>query len=204
VSNFREPADILQIAPANVDVEEDHIAVFLLSLNEVAELRFNVEESLRQSLARSDTVHSQIDRGDPRSSDFIDERLVQQVAIGGKIHEKTVLSSVPYHVEDKILAKQRLPAHQRNDTATEGFEPVHSAFRRVQVHTGQPLVRVVVILEAVVAVFVTAPLGEEVAENRSEFIGVNAGVEIRNGPTAEGASPIDGFVEDCLHPGFLL
>ena len=38
-------------------------------------------------------------------------------------------------------------------------------------------VRVIVMLEAVVAIDVTAPLSEEVAQNGSELAGVDAGVE---------------------------
>jgi hypothetical protein len=53
-----------------------------------------------------------------------------------------------------------------------------------------------------VAVNIATPLGEEVAKNRSEFIGVNAGFEVRNGPAAEGANSIEGLVLCLLHPGF--
>jgi hypothetical protein len=59
-------------------------------------------------------------------------------------------------------------------------------------------------LEAVVAIDVTAPLGEEVAQNGSELAGVDAGVEIRNDPASEGANTVDGLVKHCLHPGLLL
>jgi hypothetical protein len=55
-----------------------------------------------------------------------------------------------------------------------------------------------------VAVYVAAPLGEQVTEHRPEFVGVNTGVKVRNGPTSKSANPVEGFVKHCLHPGLLL
>src|SRR4030042_91920 len=204
VRDLCEQSDVLDVVPANIDVEEEQIAVFLLPLHKVSKLGFNVEEGLRESLPWCNAVYSEVDSSDSAFSNFVDKGFVQQVPVRGKIHEKSFFCSVPDHFEDKVFAKQGFPSHERNDTASQRVKPVHRTLGGFQVHAGQAFIGVIVVLEAVVTVYVTLPLCEKVAKHGSEFIGVNAGVKIRNGPSSEGSGPIKGFVEHCLHPGRLL
>ncbi len=109
VGDLRQHANILQIVPANVDVEEDKVSIFFLSLHKVPELRFNVEEHLGQSPSGSDTVYGEIDCRNSRLPDFIDEKLVQQIAVCREVHEKTVLRAIPHHFENEVFAKKGFP-----------------------------------------------------------------------------------------------
>ena len=114
------------------------------------------------------------------------EGLVHEISVGGQIHEEPVFRAVADDLQNEILAQQRLAAHKGNYPAADGLKPVHRILGRFNVHTRQ----VIVVLKAIVAVYITAPLGEEVAEDWSELTGVNAGVYIGERPASDGADTV--------------
>jgi hypothetical protein len=201
VRDLREQSDVLDVVPANIDVEEEQIAVFLLPLHKVSKLGFNVEEGLRESLPWCNAVYSEVDGSDSGFSNFVDKGFVQQVPVRGKVHEKSFFCSVPDHFEDKVFAKQGFPSHERNDTASQRVKPVHRTLGGFQVHAGQAFIGVIVVLEAVVTVYVAVPLCEKVAKHGSEFIGVNAGIKVWKRPSAKCANTVEGLIFRRLHPG---
>ena len=177
---------ILDVCPADVDIEEYDITVLFLLFDQITELWFNIEEGLGQALARGHAVHGQVYRGHTRMTDLVYEDLVHEIPVGGQIHEEPLFRTVADDLQNEIFAQQRLAAHKGNYPAAEGLKPIHRILGRFNVHTWQ----VIVILKAVVAVYITAPLGEEVAEDWSELTGVNAGVYIGEHPASDGADTV--------------
>ena len=71
VGDLREQLDVLEIGPADIDVEEDDEAVLFLLVDQIPELGFDGQQGFRQTLAGHDADHRQIDRrqaGPARSS----------------------------------------------------------------------------------------------------------------------------------------
>jgi hypothetical protein len=103
VSDLGQRPHILYVGFADVDIEEDEVAVFLLLFDEITELRLNREQGLWQAFAGRYTVHGQIYRSHACPTRLVDEVFVQKIPIGGQIHKKTFLGAVADNFQDEIL-----------------------------------------------------------------------------------------------------
>ena len=193
-SDLRQQLHVFDIGFADVDIEKEQITVFFLPFNQVSKLRLNTHEGLWQAFARGYAVNSQIYGGYTCSPHFVYKFLVHEIPVGGKIHEEFVFRAITDNLENKTLAHQRFPTHEGDDTATHRLEPVNGALGRFQVHAWFA----VVILETVVAIYVTAPLRIEVAKDGSELPGMNAGVNVRDRPASNSSEAIKALVTDSF------
>jgi hypothetical protein len=178
----------------DVDVEEDEVPVLLLLLDGVAELRFDREQRLRKPFARRDAIHREVDRGHSGATDLVNELLIHEVAVRRQVHEEALLAAVANHLEDEVLPHERLAAHEGNNSASDRLQPVDGRLRRLERHAGQ----IVVELKAIVAINVALPLGEQVAEQRTELVVVDAGVDERNEPPPDRSHAVGALVADRL------
>ncbi len=197
VGNFGEQLHVLQIRAADIDVEEDQVPILLLLLHEIAEVGLDREKGLRQTFSGRDAVDRQIDCGDPCAAYLVDELFVQQISVGGQVHEKALLRSVPDDLQDKLLLQQGLSAHKRYDATTDGFKPVYRAERGIQAHG----VSLVIVLMAVVAVDVAFPFRKKIAEDRAEFRRVDSRVKVGYYPRPNGPGAVFESVFKTLHHG---
>jgi hypothetical protein len=195
VSNLGQRPHIVDVGLADVDIEEDEVAVFLLPFDKITKLRLNREQGLWQAFAGRYAVHGQIYRGDACLPCLVDEVFVHKIPVGWQIHEKTVFGAVADNFQDEILPQQRLPSHERDDPAPYRLEPINGTLGRIQVHTRS----VVVELETVMAIYVAAILGVKIAEDWSELVRMNSGSEVGDHPAPKGPDAVKALVVDGKH-----
>src|SRR5882724_7407187 len=97
---------------ADVDIEHDRVAVVMLALNQVIEVRPNRVQRFRQRLALLYRINRQIKRGDARIAKTINYIRLHQAAIGWQVDENISLSTVVDDIVDKLWSQQRFATHQ--------------------------------------------------------------------------------------------
>lgn len=159
VGDLGEQLRVLDVCPADIDVEEGEVIVFFLSFNQVPKLRLNSEQRLGQAPSWRQAIYGQIYGGHTGPTDFVYENLVQEIPVGGQIHKKPVFCTIADHLQDKVFAQQWFTSHEGNSPAAYGLEPVHRALSCFKVHARLVIVK----LKAVVTVYITSPLDEKIA-----------------------------------------
>jgi hypothetical protein len=80
-----------QIVPANVDVQEDPVAVAVLFANQIIELLADGSKCIGQSLLDIHSIHGDVEGGDPCVRELVDDIRAEQPRVGGKVDPEVFL-----------------------------------------------------------------------------------------------------------------
>src|SRR5882724_737625 len=104
---------------ADVDIEHDRVAVVMLALDQVIEIRPNRVQRFRQRLALFYRINGQIKCGNARVAETIDYIRLHQAAIGWQVNENISLSTVVDDLVDKLWPQQRFATHQGQNACAD-------------------------------------------------------------------------------------
>jgi hypothetical protein len=93
VRELGELFDALDVAAADVGVEEHGVAVTVLAADEIVEIFFHVLEGFGEAGLFVDGVDGEVDGGDAGVGEAIGDRGAQQSAIGSEIHPEIFLAA---------------------------------------------------------------------------------------------------------------
>src|SRR5215471_7931647 len=161
VGDFHQLLDIFDVGSANICVEENGVAVAVLTPDEIVKVRAHMFESFWQARLLFDGINSEIDRGDSRIGEVVDHFRAQQASIGCEINPKILLCGVVNDFVHKIRTQKGLATGGSEHAARRGIKPVYGAARRILGHT----LDAIVVGPAVMTIEIAFPFGEEISND---------------------------------------
>ena len=113
VSNLGQLLNIVHVVMADVDIEHHRVAVVMLPLDEIIEVRPNRIERFGQRLSFLDRINRQVDSRDASVAQAIDHVRLHQPAVGRQVNEDVFLGAVVNDLVNELWPQQRFATHQR-------------------------------------------------------------------------------------------
>ncbi len=110
--NLGKPLHVFEVVAADVDIEEDRLAVIVLPTDEIIKVLADGIECFGETMLLIHGVNGEVENCRSGISQLVDHLRAQQAPIGWYIDPKTLLHCVVNYLVNELRTKERLTAHR--------------------------------------------------------------------------------------------